>query len=289
MEMLMHGTVIPPSSWRAAALRRIEATKVAGHTIPQSRAMDFAASHGLLHGVPSFTPAIVGVERAAGNDPSVAVAAVTGCSPDSDRTIGGGYIAPTATLRGLEDATRRILEVANRGGRFLVATGHPGSLLLFCMELARLIRSWGGEVAEPAHGIWVPPNLTLDYMAGVAVTSDGRGLPQTHDSRAMELMLEEAESVDLVVGDHGYASAAIDAGIPVVALMDDNDPVLAMAVRLGADVTIIPADDNLPPSCYLPLTELMHELVNRSWVEAELPEYSVGWWARRQEIAGRPV
>jgi hypothetical protein len=283
----MQNTVVPPPSWREAALRRIEATNVAGLDTHHSRAMNLDAIRGLLHGDPSYTLGIATAERVAFKEALEAVASVTGSSPDPDLTTGGGYIAPTATLRGLEEVARRIAAVAEHGGRFLVATGHPGSLLLFYMELARLIRSRGGEVAEPARGVWVPPSLTLDYVGGVAVVTDGRGLPHTHDSRAMELMLAEVERVDLVIGDHGYAGAAINAGIPVVALLDTNDPVPAVARRLGADVTIIPADDNLSPSSYLPLTELMRELMDRSWVEVGLPEYSAAWCGRHEETSAR--
>ena len=283
----MHQTAIPPPSWRAAALRRIEATNVAGHDTDHSRVMNVEAIHGRLRGNPDSTLGIARVERVPFKDVLDAQASVTGYSPDPDVATGVGYIAPTATLRGLEEAARRIADVANGGGRFLVATGHPGSLLLLYMDLVRLIRSWGGDVLEPARGVWVPPNLTLDYVAGVAVTTDGRSLPHTHDYRAMELMLEDAESVDLVVADHGYAGAAINADIPVVTVLDTNDPVPALARRLGADVTIIPADDNLPPSSYLPLTELLRELVDRSWVEVGLPEYSVAWCDRQPESSDR--
>lgn len=273
----MYRTAIPPPSWRAAALQRIEATNVAGHDSYHSRAMNLEGICRLLHGDPAYTLRTTCAERGAPGDALAVVASVTRSSPDPAERAGDGYIAPTATLRGLEEAARRIADVARRGGRFLVATGHPGSLLLFCMELVRLIRSRGGEVMEPARGVWVPPNLTLDYVGGVAVTTDGRSLPHTHDYRAMELMLEAVEPVDLVIGDHGYAGAAISAGIPVVTLLDTNDPVPAVARRLGADVTIIPADDNLPLSSYVPLTELIRELMDRSWVDVGLPEYSVAW------------
>lgn len=285
----MYKTAIPSPSWRAAALQRIEAAHLAGHDTHHSREMNLDAIRGLLHGDPDYTLGIGCVERVAFKEALDAVASVTGYSPDPDVTTGGGYIAPTATLRGLEEAARRIGEVAEHGGRFLIGTGHPGSLLLFCMELARIIRNLGGHVAEPARGVWVPPNLTLDYLGGVAVTTDGRGLPHTHDYRAMELMLEASEPVDLVIGDHGYAGAAISAGLPVVTLLDTNDPVPAVARRLGADVTIIPADDNLPPSSYLPLTELMRELMERTWVEVGLPEYSIAWCDGRQESSDRRI
>jgi hypothetical protein len=105
----------------------------------------------------------------------------------------------------------------------------------------------------------------------------------------MELMLEATESVDLVVGDGGFAGAAIKADIPVVAMLNVNDPLPALARRLGSDISLVPMDGNLPPSSYLPLTELMSEVAGRSWVEAGLPEYSVGWCDRRQEGSGRPA
>jgi hypothetical protein len=283
----MHQTAVPPPSWRAAALRRIEATNVAGHDTHHSRVMNLEATDGLLRGNPDHTRGIARVERVRFKDVRDAQASVTGYSPNPEVSTGGGYIAPTSTLRGLEEATRRIADVAVGGGQFLVATGHPGSLLLFYMELARLIRSWGGTVLEPARGVWVPPNLTVDYVVGVAVTTDGRGLPHTHDYSAMELMLEDTESVDLVVADHGYAGAAINSDIPVVTVLDTHDPVPAVARRLGADVTIIPADDNLPLSAYLPLIELMRELVDRSWVEVGLPEYSVAWCDRQSSSGQR--
>jgi hypothetical protein len=285
LEISMIQTIDPPAAWRAAALRRIEAANVAGHDTHHSRAMNLEAIRGLLHGDPTYTLGIDTVEHVAFKDALDAVASATGSSPDPDLTTGGSYIAPASTLQGLEQAARRIADVARRGGRFLVATGHPGSLLLFYVEIARIIRGRGGKVVEPARGVWVPPNLTLDYVAGVAVVTDGRGLPHTHDYRAMELMLEDAESIDLVVGDHGYTGAAINAGIPVVTVLDTNDPVPALAHHLGADVTIIPADDNLPPSSYLPLAELIRDLMDQPWVEAGLPEYSVGWCDRRPPVS----
>ena len=45
----------------------------------------------------------------------------------------------------------------------------------------------------------------------------------------MELVLEQATEVDLVVGDHGWAGAAAERGIDVVAVADINDPALPMA------------------------------------------------------------
>ena len=56
----------------------------------------------------------------------------------------------------------------------------------------------------------------------------------------MELLLEEADKPpDLVVADHGFAGEAINRDIPTVAVMDTNDPGLAVA-KLGANVRWCP-------------------------------------------------
>jgi hypothetical protein len=132
--------------------------------------------------------------------------------------------------------------------------------LLYYIRLAHLIRSWGGSVLEPALGAQVPPNLDLAYVDGVAVTTDRASVPHSHSHDAMDQMLAHAGHVDLVVADHGYASGAINAGVAVVAVMDTNDPALALAQRLGANLIIIPMDDNRPPSCYLSILETIREL-----------------------------
>jgi hypothetical protein len=131
--------------------------------------------------------------------------------------------------------------------------------LLFYIRLAHLIRSWGGSVLEPALGAQVPPNLDLAYVDGVAVTTDRASLLHSHSHDAMDQMLAAARHVDLVVADHGYSSGAINADVPVVAVMDTNDPALALAQRLGANLITIPMDDNRPPSCYLPILETIRE------------------------------
>ena len=245
---------------REHALRRIAETHVAGRDTRHNRLANLQAIRSVVEGDPHYTWDIRGVDRFSFEEILEAIAAVTGCSRDPSVTSGGGYISPAATLRGLEAAAGAIAATARRRGRFLLGTGHPGSLLLFYIRLAHLIRSWGGSVLEPALGAQVPPNLDLAYVDGVAVTTDRASVPHSHAHDAMDQMLARAGHVDLVVADHGYASGAINAGVPVVAVMDTNDPALALAQRLGADLIIIPMDDNRPPSCYLPILETIREL-----------------------------
>jgi hypothetical protein len=73
----------------------------------------------------------------------------------------------------------------------------------------------------------------------------------------MRDILREAGGVDLVVADHGFAGAAVAAGVPTVAVMDTNDPAFAVAVVRGADLTAVPMDDNRPPNSYAAALEVL--------------------------------
>ena len=244
---------------RERALQRIEETHVAGRDTRHNRVANLQAVRSVVQGDSHYTWDIRGVKRFSFEEILAAIASITGCSRDPAVTSGGGYISPAATLSGLEDAAGVIATTAHRHGRFLLGTGHPGSLLLYYIRLAEVIREWGGVVLEPALGAQVPPKLDLAYVEGVAVTTDRASVPHSHSHEGMDQMLAAAGHVDLVVADHGYASGGINAGVPVVAIMDTNDPALALAQKLGADLIIIPMDDNRPPSCYLPILETIRE------------------------------
>jgi hypothetical protein len=67
----------------------------------------------------------------------------------------------------------------------------------------------------------------------------------------MELMLEDARP-DLVFADHGFAGAAIEAGVDTVSIADVNDPALVVAKHQGRTETVIVMDDNVQPDGYWP-------------------------------------
>jgi hypothetical protein len=77
----------------------------------------------------------------------------------------------------------------------------------------------------------------------------------------MEAILEEEPWPDIVLGDHGYAGAALERGIPAVAVMDINDPALAVAHGEGKDVVVIPMDDNRAPRLYKPVWKLFEHVL----------------------------
>jgi hypothetical protein len=174
-----------------------------------------------------------------------------GNPPDREETPGRGCIDPARTAAGLVEAGERIRDVAGSGGRLVFATGHPGALLLYYLELARWAQELGGEVASAkARGLYAK-GISLDWAGSVGTLGNGAGLFHTHSPDHMrDVLAELGHEVDLVVADHGFAGAAIAAGIPTVAVMDTNDPALAVVAGRGADVTVVPMDDNRPLNSY---------------------------------------
>ncbi len=180
-----------------------------------------------------------------------AVSHQLGNPPDREETPGRGCIDPARTAAGLVEAGERIRDVAGSGGRLIFATGHPGALLLYYLELARWAQELGGEVASAkARGLYAK-GISLDWAGSVGTLGNGAGLFHTHSPDHMrDVLAELGHEVDLVVADHGFAGAAIAAGIPTVAVMDTNDPALAVVAGRGADVTVVPMDDNRPLNSY---------------------------------------
>jgi hypothetical protein len=180
-----------------------------------------------------------------------AVTRQTGHPPDKEETAGRGCIDPARTAAGLLEAGERVRAVAEAGGSFVFATGHPGALLFYYLGLARWVAELGGKalIAEPggSYGRGVP----LDWVGPVGALGDGASLFHTHSADPMRDILRELGAVDLVVADHGFAGAAVASGIPTVAIMDTNDPALAVAARRGADLTVVPMDDNRPQNSYV--------------------------------------
>lgn len=196
------------------------------------------------------------------------VAGITKCSQDINYIEGRGYISPSSTIKGLKAAAFAIRRVASEGGSVLFATGHPGSMIDYYTELADLVRRVGGHVLELAKGQVVAQGQDMDHVQvvdsinSVAFLSDTCSALHTHASRPMELMLDSAEKQpDLVVADHGFAGEAINRGIPTVAVMDTNDPGLAIAKKLGANLVVVPMNDNRPNIVTREAAELARRMV----------------------------
>ncbi len=180
-----------------------------------------------------------------------AVSYHTGHPPDKEETSGRGCIDPARTAAGLLEAGERIRGVSEAGGSFVFATGHPGALLFYYLGLARWAEELGGRaLTAKTRGRYKQQGVPLDWVGPVGALGDGASLWHTHSADPMRDLLQELGPVDLVVADHGFAGAAIAASIPTVAIMDTNDPALAVAARRGADLTVVPMDDNRPQNSY---------------------------------------
>ena len=179
-----------------------------------------------------------------------AVAGHTGNPPDKEENPGRGCIDPARTAAGLLEAGERIRAVAEAGGSFVFATGHPGALLSYYLGLAQWVEVLGGEVLTARTQGRYKRGSILDWVGPVGVLGNGASLWHTHSADPMRDLLQELGAVDLVVADHGFAGAAIVAETPTVAVMDTNDPALAVVAQRGADLTVVPMDDNRPQTSY---------------------------------------
>ncbi|CAN5875742.1 MAG: phosphatase [Euzebyales bacterium] len=179
---------------------------------------------------------------------------------------GRGWIDPKATLAGAS-RHRDVLAslTAAGGGRVLIATGHPTGLLGHYLALARSLQAHGCLLVTPLDDVVLDtaPDgrpRSLRFIDGVGAVSDGGSLRHTHRSTFMEAALDAlggARAVDLVIGDHGMAGAAIERGIRTLSIADVNDPALPLAQVRGRTDGVLVMDDNIAPRAYVPLTNLL--------------------------------
>jgi hypothetical protein len=175
---------------------------------------------------------------------------------DLSQGYGDVLIAPEPILDACEVLGRRFALAAFGGERVLIATGHPGALDLLYRELERMLVAHGGLVIKPSDGhTWRDPGLDHDwsigYLSGVGMQTDGRVPRHTHWPDAMDHMLA-AERPDLVLADHGFAGAAIEAGVETVSVADVNDPALLVAKAQGRTDVVVVMDDHVAADAYWP-------------------------------------
>jgi Phosphatase len=173
---------------------------------------------------------------------------------------GPTWIDPELVIAELDRAAERLARAAAGGEHVLFATGHPTGLLGLYGQLCTVLRREGAKVARPADGLAFrmgDHRRRILYVANVAVLASGANLYHTHDAHPMELVLDQAGEVDLVVGDHGWAGAAAERGIEVVAVADINDPALPMAKADGRVGVVLGMDDNVLPAAYDPVADYL--------------------------------
>jgi hypothetical protein len=171
---------------------------------------------------------------------------------------GRTYIDPELVLAELDRAAERLARAARDGQHVLLATGHPTGLLGMYQQVAGALIEAGAKVSRPGDGIAFrlgDARRQVKYVQNVAMLASGANLYHTHLAHPMELVLDQATAVDLVVGDHGFAGAAAERGIDVVSVADINDPALPMAKAEGRAAVVIGMEDNVLPHQYDPLAD----------------------------------
>jgi hypothetical protein len=184
------------------------------------------------------------------------VAAEAGAPIDHDARYGPVDIRPEPILAACDALGDRLVRAAGAGERLLVATGHPIGLSLLYRAIARLAAAHGVEVVPTPGAIrWrdarLPHDWFVDGWDGVAMVTDGREPRHTHSPAAMQRILDRARP-DLVLADHGFAGAAIEAGVETLSVADVNDPALILAKAQGRTEVVVVMDDHVAPDAYWP-------------------------------------
>lgn len=217
----------------------------------------------LLAGDPDYTFGLSDWRTATTEEVVAAVQGVCGRAATDGEPSGPGYIDPDATVAGVRRQRDRLASfVRSRGGAVLVATGHPTGLLPHYGAVARALAAAGCRVLRPLDDTVLDEQdgqvRGVRFLDGVACPWSGGDLLHTHRAATMVAMLAELErtgsSPDLVIGDHGMAGGAIEAGIPTLSIADVNDPALPLAQARGRTADVLPIDDNLAPHVFVPVT-----------------------------------
>lgn len=261
----------------AALQQRLEQLGVTGEKAGHERHLNLKAVRQLKEGNPKAT---FGYHAKVDlSEPEILriMASYTGCSADFDFQQGDGYISPVATLKGLREMAQMIKKIGREKGRVIAATGHTGGMTGYYLSLIPLLERYGCLVLEGLGAGTVTESfpcphcgqhmvdIVLDYVGKLAVLSDGEVILHTHASRPMEIILAECRKQDLwpdlVIADHGFAGAAAKAGITTIAVMDTNDPGLALAKEQGAPLILVPLDDNRPNYLSSQVVRVLEELL----------------------------
>ena len=176
---------------------------------------------------------------------------------DREARTGQVQIDPEAILDACAAARSRLAVARDRGERVVLATGHPTGLAHLYAALSGWLTEGGAKVITPGDGArWREARLDHDWVVeadgGVMALTDGTEPRHTHWPYAMHRVLD-AEVPDLVFADHGFAGAAIEAGVETISIADVNDPALLVARAQGRTEHVLVFDDHVAPEDYWPV------------------------------------
>lgn len=196
-----------------------------------------------------------------------------GVDPDPTHVVGIDTIDPDLTIDALQAMASRIRAAAERREDVVLATGHPAALLPVYIGIAGALTDRGCRIRTPAAAWSYIADTSsgrqqreIRYICGVAALSSGGALHHTHSPRPMQAMVRDMSSSaepmpGLVIGDHGWAGAAGEAGLDVVGFADCNDPALFVGEAEGKIQAAVALDDNVDPRDYALLTSYVLALL----------------------------
>ena len=157
----------------------------------------------------------------------------------------------------------RLARAATAGERVLLATGHPVGLALFYRALEGLLVARGARLVTPAAGArWHEGHLDHDWVIayfGAVACSSTIASRATRTARRRWSGSSTDVHPDLVVADHGFAGAAIEAGVETLSIADVNDPALIVAKAQGRTDVVVVMDDHVSPDDYWPCFQAVAE------------------------------
>lgn len=218
----------------------------------------------LCDGDPEAQFGLSGVDVMSDGEVLALIGDASGFEPDPYVRWGPVRVQPEPILAECRRMGDRLALAVERGERVVLATGHPTGLIQLYAEVGRLLRRMGCEILRPADGArWEESHRRqkhheIRYVNNVAVLTDRASARHTHSPRPMRTMLEEVRP-DLVVADHGFAGAAIEAGVDTVSVADVNDPALIVAKAQGRTEVVVVMDDNVSPEAYWPCFQAICE------------------------------
>lgn len=271
-----------PQNLKEEIINQLVELKLAGPGCGHERHLNLKAIGQLKAGQPKATFGLDGWADYSEEELLQIIAKYTNCPLDFNLTEGPGYIDPFLTLTGLYEAALVLAKACQKKEKVLLGTGHTGGMTGYYLELARILENLGCEILDQrGAGLVVDQfpcphcgqhdvEVRVDYLGKVALVSDGEILRHTHATQPMDAILDvldqENNLPDLVLADHGFAGAALKRGILTIAVMDTNDPALALAKHLGkVPLVLIPMDDNRPNYITAQVAKMLEKLIKMVW------------------------
>lgn len=171
---------------------------------------------------------------------------ICGNCPNPEYRDGEDWVSLNAFKKGMLSATEFARKVLGESGVFLLATGHPKSLIPAYAYIGKHLVKNGDKFYIPSiypineEGAW------LGSICGVNTVIKSGSLEHSHSDCGLDTILnKENAKIDLAIADHGLAAATIRMGIPTIAIVDTNDSEVLVAASIYRNrVFPIPMHDN---------------------------------------------